>query len=700
MCTVSFTLLLVVGGAGISLASRYWRLHGLFWGIVPLAAAAAAHCRIGVVLGLAAILLGIETIGRRERFVDALVIVLIPFALWSYRPVSLPEALTRLCFIFVFALGALEMLRFAQRVPRPRAETLWGDTAAALLFFGCGALVVTGIMLSVPLLLVLGLAVPATIPAAIREILSLRSAKLRLKNFADLAEWSTLFREKGTTPSVGSMAADLHQIVQPILGHALTVIGLNPAIRFTDESFATSPEQTPEDHQRIGERLRYLFRSGRCASIPEIPETSSTDTPLIQPGMKQEIIVPVRQGERSLALVAFSGNSMVLSDRELAGFAESVRTIVLHVLTTIEAQQDLALLSHRSEQEGRRLRSLLKLNELIAESADLPTLTNNLVRTVCVSFGFSWVGFILARHEVSELRLVAWSGEDDSWAKDSRPLTIASDAFQTALSLGSTISRFHVIPLPQWPLPLPTIPNVTHVLATPVAHASRPVGYLLVLPSTLSPIPDLNDLRALEILVEQIGPVVASGLHLERVNLRTLQDPLTGIANRRALDQFFQRAFAQAKKAGSYLSFAMLDVDDFKRVNDRHGHQIGDLVLKELAGVLHNNVRTKDFVARYGGEEFSIVLPGLSAEHALDVLERLRVSLATTPFAGSELTHPLSLTISVGIATFPGDGNTPPALIQMADTALYRAKRRGKNCVVAAWEPTSSAGSIEEPFAL
>ncbi len=702
MCTAPLIIVLALGCASISLASRYWRLHGLFWGIVPLSTVAAAHCPFWVVLALGAVLLGIETFKRRERFLDALVIVLIPLAIWNHRPpAGLSTVLANLALIFALQLGALEVLRFSRQPPQPSLHSLWADLAAAVLFLSCATLVAAGMMVHAPLLLVLGLSVPVTIPAAMREILSIRSAKLRLRNFAALAEWTTLFREPGTTPSVSSIARDLHQIVQPILGHDLTVIGINPAIRFTDRSFATAPRQMAEDEQRIGARIRYLFRSGRCASLPEIPHTSVPETPLIQPGMKQEIIVPVRRGERSLALVGFSGKALTLANREIAHFAKSVRTIMLHVLMTIEEQQDLALLSHRSEQEGRRLRSLLKLNERIAESADLKTLANNLVRTVCVSFGFSWTGFLLARQETSVLGLAAWSGEDDNWMVNTRHLEITSNDLDTALSLGSTISRFHVIPLSQWPLPIPHPPNVTHLLATPIAHGSHPIGYLLILPNTLSPIPDLKDLRALEILVEQIGPVVASGLHLEQANLQTLQDPLTGIANRRALDQFLRGACAQAKKTGEPLSFAMLDVDDFKRVNDHHGHQIGDVVLEEIAAILQANLRTKDFLARYGGEEFSIVLPDLSAQHAFDVLERLRIFLATTPFASAELTHPLSLTISVGISTFPSDGQTPSALIQMADAALYRAKRHGKNCVTAAWEPPSSSGEpLDEPFAL
>ncbi|NOZ77602.1 MAG: sensor domain-containing diguanylate cyclase, partial [Acidobacteria bacterium] len=608
-------------------------------------------------LGLAVILLSIETFGRKERFLESLVAILVPLALWSHQPLVLSQMLTRLSLIFACTLLTFEALRFTRQRTKTSMQTVWADTAASVFLLAFAALIVTGMELSVPLLEVLGLAAPATIPAAMREILAIRSANLRLKNFADLSEWSTFFRDERSTPSVTSMTRDLHQVVQPILGHSLTVIGINPAIRFTDESFAAFPAQTPHDHQRIGERLQYLFRSGRCASIPDIPATSSGETRFVTPGVRHEIIVPIRRGERSLALVAFVGDSICLSDHEIASFSRSVRTIMLHVLMTIEEQRDLALLSHRSEQEGQRLRSLLKLNELIAESTDLRTLTNNLVRTVCVSFGFSWTGFLLAPHDQSDLKLVAWSGEDDTWnTRDGGRLEISSKELETALSLGSTISRFHVVPLPRWPLALPHPPNVTHMLATPVTHGSRAVGYILVLPSSLAPIPDLKDLRALEILVEQVGPVVASGLHLEKVSRRTLQDALTGIGNRRSLDQFFQRAFTQAKKTETYLSFAMLDIDDFKHVNDRHGHQVGDVVLAEIAQVLQKNVRTKDFVARYGGEEFSIVLPGLSAEHALDVLERLRIFLATTPFAGEKLPHPLSLTLSIGVATYPGDG--------------------------------------------
>lgn len=154
-------------------------------------------------------------------------------------------------------------------------------------------------------------------------------------------------------------------------------------------------------------------------------------------------------------------------------------------------------------------------------------------------------------------------------------------------------------------------------------------------------------------------------------------DPLTGLPNRRAYDELIDSEIARADRTGDGLALVMADVDHFKRINDRFGHPVGDAVLQQVADHLRRSGRRADVAARVGGEEFVLVLPNTDAQGAVLVAERLRMSLRRS-FAR----EPLQVTMSFGIASYPGDGSDAPALFQAADTALLAAKTDGRDRVV------------------
>lgn len=159
-------------------------------------------------------------------------------------------------------------------------------------------------------------------------------------------------------------------------------------------------------------------------------------------------------------------------------------------------------------------------------------------------------------------------------------------------------------------------------------------------------------------------------------------DGLTGLHNRRYLDTHLQTLVERARKRGRELSLLITDIDKFKMINDTHGHDAGDDVLREFANRLRQNVRGMDLACRYGGEEFVIVMPDTSAQMAAEVAERLRESVAEAGFATGE--KMLSVTTSVGVATLNRSGDDDmKALLKQADTALYEAKAGGRNKVVA-----------------
>lgn len=166
-------------------------------------------------------------------------------------------------------------------------------------------------------------------------------------------------------------------------------------------------------------------------------------------------------------------------------------------------------------------------------------------------------------------------------------------------------------------------------------------------------------------------------------------DGLTGLYNRRRLDEVLPRYISRAQYENSALCVLMVDVDHFKRYNDHWGHQAGDLVLYEVAHVLRDRCRPTDFVARYGGEEFTVVLPGAALAEAMIVAERLRSFVAASAVrlqSGEELPR---VTISLGIAEL-APLETMAGLLARADSALYAAKRAGRDCAkVASFEVES-----------
>ena len=161
----------------------------------------------------------------------------------------------------------------------------------------------------------------------------------------------------------------------------------------------------------------------------------------------------------------------------------------------------------------------------------------------------------------------------------------------------------------------------------------------------------------------------------ERLESLAFTDALTGLLNHRAMQDRLAEAFAEARRGEATFSFVLLDIDHFKRFNDTYGHQAGDEVLRLVAQVLQENAPSGSSVARYGGEELSVILPRHRLEDALAVAEALRQAIATTPNPYRQITA------SFGVAEYMSYMHSPSDVVEVADAALYEAKRAGRNCV-------------------
>ncbi|QID17338.1 diguanylate cyclase [Nitrogeniibacter mangrovi] len=191
-----------------------------------------------------------------------------------------------------------------------------------------------------------------------------------------------------------------------------------------------------------------------------------------------------------------------------------------------------------------------------------------------------------------------------------------------------------------------------------------------------------EDLSSLRQQVDLANAEIAKLQHeLHHTSEMVRHDPLTGTLNRKGLDEALKRELSRAQRRSSSLCLGLLDVDNFKRINDTHGHHAGDAALLHLTEVIKENLRPQDSLGRYGGEEFLIVFPDTDVEHAVTAMQRLQRALTTRYFLTGG--QKLLITFSAGVARIEPD-EAPEAAIDRADQAMYRAKRAGKNRVMMA----------------
>ncbi|MFN2511880.1 MAG: diguanylate cyclase [Pyrinomonadaceae bacterium] len=230
-----------------------------------------------------------------------------------------------------------------------------------------------------------------------------------------------------------------------------------------------------------------------------------------------------------------------------------------------------------------------------------------------------------------------------------------------------------------------------HVIAVPLICSERILGVLEgVRESGNESSFKKSEIELLDALSLPLASALANAVRIAEAERLSQTDDLTKLHNARYLRQFLLNEIRRARRYGTSVTALFLDLDDFKQVNDLHGHLVGSHVLMEMAGVILSSVRDTDALARYGGDEFVIVLPDTGMDLAGVVAERIREKISQYTFTGGRRLK-LSLTASFGMATFPIHASSPQQLIACADTAMYEAKAANKNCI------RVSAGHIPNP---
>jgi diguanylate cyclase (GGDEF)-like protein len=237
-------------------------------------------------------------------------------------------------------------------------------------------------------------------------------------------------------------------------------------------------------------------------------------------------------------------------------------------------------------------------------------------------------------------------------------------------------------------------PPMESGLIVPLVVGARVVGTLACWSPRENAFND-EDQRVLEMMASQVATAIAAADTTETSERRAHQDALTSLPNRRQLEEDLTGSLSELSDQGRNAVVAMLDIDYFKRLNDDFGHQVGDVALRRIAGVLRTSVRDNDQVYRFGGEEFVVVFIDTTISEATVLAERLRSSVAAVLIQGSNDEPVGPITVSIGLALLPEHGEDVRKLIDLADKAMYQAKVNGRNRIEV-WNGSNQSGSLTE----
>jgi diguanylate cyclase (GGDEF)-like protein/PAS domain S-box-containing protein len=504
-----------------------------------------------------------------------------------------------------------------------------------------------------------------------------RRAQVRLKSRAAVLE-------KPSSKEARDLLQELqtHQVELEMQNEQLrqTQAELEAALRrYTDlYDFAPVAYMTLDERGCI---LEANLTAARLLGTERSHLVRQTLAPFIRPEDKQKFrayLIAVVQGQPAPPLelhvlangraeVAVQLESLLVPDA--AGHPKVV-TSLINVTARWQAHQDLA-------QHNRTLGLLHDLGELLQGCHTLAEAYSVIGRPLGELFaGDSGALFIFSASRNLVEAMAVWGeapppeqvfAPDDCWALRRGQVQVGGE------SAGAPVCAH--------------VPGQTGVyLCVPLMSHGEAMGLLHVLPAA----PDDGLLKEKQLLAltvtGQLGLALANLKMQENLRDMAVRDPLTGLFNRRYLEETLEREFLRATRQGAPIALIMLDIDHFKRYNDTYGHDAGDVVLQKLGAFLQSYSRGSDVACRYGGEEFVLTLPECSLETACRRAEEMRQAVKNLQVHHGHRTLE-AITLSFGVAAFPEHGDKPDAVLNAADSAMYRAKQEGRDRVVAAgWD--------------
>jgi diguanylate cyclase (GGDEF)-like protein len=347
----------------------------------------------------------------------------------------------------------------------------------------------------------------------------------------------------------------------------------------------------------------------------------------------------------------------------------------IELLTLFSTQASIALQNaHLYSLERQRARQLEAINAIAQQTTAVMDLEDLLAR-VCmvIQRAFQVPHVSLCLREDGDLVLRAHEGTMTPCIPPGGRLPADREPWASVLATSGTVIEKD---LSSEPPSVKLFAESASRMSIPLISFGQTLGVLMLHSS------QPNAFRASELQsLESVADICASSIqnvhYVERIRQLSYLDGLTGIFNRRFFELRILEEIERARRCGTGMAVVMVDIDQFKSLNDEFGHLLGDEVLRQVSSLFHQQLRKIDVVCRYGGEEFAILLTQTSAEHAVAVAEKLRRLVEGWQFPGV----PRTVTLSAGVAAFPDHGTSRDELIRAADTGLYTAKQGGRNQV-------------------
>jgi len=333
---------------------------------------------------------------------------------------------------------------------------------------------------------------------------------------------------------------------------------------------------------------------------------------------------------------------------------------------------------HCLRRENKKLKELINIIFLLSSAKDLRSILTTIMDKAKIIMDSEASSLMLMDKRTNELVFYIVRGEKEDFIKGFR-LKLGEGIAGWVASTGKPEIVNDVQKHPRFYNKVDEQANFTtrNMLCVPLKTKREIIGTVQVLNKRNDALYTEDDLMLFDVLAHHAAVAIEN----TRLREQAILDGLTRLYTRRYMDIILEDEFLRARRKHSYLSFAILDIDFFKSVNDSYGHQIGDEVLKLVAMILKENIHGEELAARYGGEEFGIILPDVNGGEAFQKLENIRRKIELSKYKSGDLE--ISVTVSIGVASYPGvKALREVELVEYADKSLYYAKKNGRNQVI------------------
>lgn len=459
------------------------------------------------------------------------------------------------------------------------------------------------------------------------------------------------------------------------------------------EPFAVCLGEPPESAEKVHAKLMDIL--GETAL--QAPKTyhGQEVKPLLFQEAGSQVVAAIATPEVAFGILAAERGPgrPPFSDTEVL-FLGLALSEVAHLTQEDVLKNHLMVTNQKLVQQMNYLRQILQISDLLRVHLDVQGLLERVAKGIRENLGFQSVLISLYHEDEGFFERAAQAGDDDRWEeiRAARPpaekiLMYLQEKFRVGASY--FVSHSENLPSPYAVLPLnpkaPAQPDYwdpMDLLLVPLMDKDdKLIGVISVDEPLDGKIPSDETLRALEILANQTVHSLESAQVHAQIKRQATLDGLTGLYNH----AYFQKTLATCAKemaeAKATYTILMMDLDNFKEINDNYGHLAGDAILRAVAGAIASTTRKEDVAARYGGEEFAVLLPRMSLHQSKPVAERIRKAVEEVRVLAEGVGGSIKVTLSIGLAGYPENGSDHHKVLEQADAALYEAKHAGKNRV-------------------